>query len=152
MEHTSFTWNDHLAAYKAMGHEKGKTTNKEKQGSSFGAGYSIHTEAGEYAKFLMAMLDQRGLPPSYFEEMFKEQTPFKEGQSLREEVGQTGWGLGFAQKPSLEGMMHQHTGNNHDFQAYCMILPDKKYGIVLFTNSDTMETFLENFNILGKQF
>lgn len=85
--------------------------------------------------------------------MFKEQNHFKKDNHLLQEVGQTGWGLGFAQKPSENGMMYLHTGNNHDFQSYCMILPEKDFGLVLFTNSDKMEALLESLpQLLGPIF
>ncbi|MBK6265638.1 beta-lactamase family protein [Marivirga sp. S37H4] len=152
LQNTSFTWNDYIEEHKAMGHQEGKTTDKAHQGKAFGAGYSIHSNAQDYAKFLIALIKQEGLEEKYFKEMFTEHTHFKDDNPIKVEVGQTGWGLGMAQKPDEKGMMHMHTGNNHDFQSYCMILPDEEYGIVFFTNSDKMEGFLESFNILGKQF
>lgn len=152
MKHTSFTWNAYLEKHKATGHDDGKVTDNSSQGKNFGAAYSIHSEAIEYAKFLIAMLEQKGMSKPFFNDMFKEHTRFNDDNPIKQQVGQTGWGLGFAQKPTPEGMMHLHTGNNHDFQSYAMILPEQKYGIVFFTNSDTMEAFLEGFTILGKQF
>ena len=68
-------------------------------------------------------------------------------------IGQTGWGLGFAQKITEDYTMHMHTGNNHDFQAYAMFIPEKNYGLVVFTNSDKMIPFLTNLSeVLGPQF
>ena len=153
MEHTSFTWTDYIEEHKAMGHQNGKTTDKLEHGKSFGAGYSLHSNAQDYAKFLVAMLQQKGLQKGLIEEMLKEQNHFKDDNPIKEEVGQTGWGLGFAQKPTENGTIYLHTGNNHDFQAYCMILPDKDFGLVLFTNSDKMEALLESLpELLGPIF
>lgn len=146
MERSSFTWTDYIETHKAMGHQDGKTTDKLEHGKSFGAGYSLHSEAGDYARFLVAILQQKGLKKGLLEEMLKEQNHFKEENPVKQETGQTGWGLGFAQKPSDNGMMYLHTGNNHDFQAYCMILPEKDFGIVLFTNSDKMEALLASLS------
>lgn len=153
MQHTSFTWTDYIEAHKATGHQDGKVTDKLEHGKSFGAGYSLHSEAGDYARFLVAMLQQKGLQKELFEEMFKEQNHFKEDNPIRQETGQTGWSLGFARKPTDNGMMYLHTGNNHDFQAYCMILPEMDYGLVLFTNSDKMEALLKSLpELLGPIF
>jgi CubicO group peptidase (beta-lactamase class C family) len=153
LQHTAFTWNPFFAEHKATGHTAGVPTDNGDQGSAFGAAYSLHSEAAEYATFLVALLKQQGMEKSYFNEMFREQNHFNKDNPLFQEIGQTGWGLGFAQKPSPYGMMHLHTGNNHDFQSYCMILPEKEYGIVIFTNSDTMEPFLEGLEgIIEKQF
>ena len=153
MAHASFTWTDYIEEHKAMGHQDGKTTDKLEHGKSFGAGYSLHSNAQDYAKFLVAILQQKGLQKGLFEEVLKEQNHFEEGNPIKEETGQTGWGLGFAQKPTANGMIYLHTGNNHDFQAYCMILPDKDFGLVLFTNSDKMEALLQSLpELLGPIF
>ncbi|WP_188463468.1 serine hydrolase [Marivirga lumbricoides] len=152
LQHSSFTGNDYIKTHKAMGHEKGAITDKELFGKSFGAAYSLHSNAKDYAKFLLALIKEEGLEEKYFKEMFKEHNHFKEDNPIKLQIGQTGWGLGMAQKPHQKGMMHMHTGNNHDFQSYCMIIPEEEYGIVFFTNSDNMQGFLENFKLLGKQF
>ncbi|MGS2760634.1 serine hydrolase domain-containing protein [Sinomicrobium sp. M5D2P9] len=159
MPHTTFVWDDYLAEHKVYGHDKkGNPTANSPQpgywdGSTFNAYSSLHSEAGEYAKFIVAMLTQEGLQPESFEEMLKEQTRFEADNPLKQEVGQTGWGLGFAQKQTPNRTMHLHTGNNHDFQAYAMFVPKQKYGLVVFTNSDKMVPFLESLSkILGPQF
>lgn len=159
MEHTSFVWDDYLAAYKVYGHdENGKPTQSKPgpggwNGKTFNAFSSLHSEASEYANFIIAMLNREGLSDATFEDMLKEHTHFKDDNPLKQEVGQTGWGLGFAQKRTPEWTMHLHTGNNHDFQSYAMFIPEKRYGLVVFTNSGKMVSFLENISrILGPQF
>ncbi len=159
MEHTSFVWDDYLAAHKVYGHdEDGKPTQNRPgpggwNGKTFNAFSSLHSEASEYAKFIIAMLNREGLSDATFEDMLKEHTHFKDDNPLKQEIGQTGWGLGFAQKRTPEWTMHLHTGNNHDFQSYAMFIPEKRYGLVVFTNSGKMVPFLENLSkILGPQF
>ena len=39
-------------------------------------------------------------------------------------------------------MIHLHTGDNHDFQAYAMFVPEKQYGFIFFTNSNKAEPFI----------
>lgn len=156
MIHSSYLWNDYLAEHKVYGHKNGiPTTNGTGgwNGETFNAFSSLHSNAQEYAKFIVAMLKEEGLSHSMFQEMLKEQTHFEEDNHLKQEVGQTGWGLGFAQKPTPYGLMHLHTGNNHDFQAYAMFVPKQEYGLVVFTNSDKMPVFLEKLqNLIGQQF
>ncbi|MEL7251657.1 MAG: serine hydrolase domain-containing protein [Bacteroidota bacterium] len=157
MEHTSFLWNDYLAAHKVYGHnaENQPTDNGLGgwSGKTFNAFSSIHSEAAEYAKFISAMLKQEGLSEKAFVEMLATQNTFSDTNELRAETGQTGWGLGFAQKPSPHGLMHLHTGNNHDFQAYTMFIPDTGYGIVLFTNCGKLLELLDQLEtVLGEQF
>ncbi|MEM6348917.1 MAG: serine hydrolase domain-containing protein, partial [Bacteroidota bacterium] len=141
MEHTSFLWNDHLAAHKVYGHKDDKPTDNHTggwSGETFNAFSSIHSEALEYSQFILAMLAGEGLSEASFAAMLAPENQFKASSELYQETGQTAWGLGFAQKPTPHGLMHLHTGNNHDFQAYSMFIPEQNYGLVLFTNSDKM--------------
>ncbi|MFL1896347.1 serine hydrolase domain-containing protein [Aquimarina sp. 2-A2] len=153
MSHSTFVWDDYLAEHKSFGHNKdGKPTQKHPSqggwwnGKTFNAFSSLHSEAKEYAQFLVALLQQEGLKNETFSEMFKEHTHFKDDNPLKKQIGQTGWGLGMAQKPTKYGTMHMHTGNNHDFQSYMMILPKKEFGIVFFTNSNKALPFIQGFN------
>jgi CubicO group peptidase (beta-lactamase class C family) len=159
MAHTTFVWDDYLEKHKVFGHdtENRPTASRPRpgywDGSTFNAYSSIHSEAGEYAKFILAMLNEEGLQPKTFNAMWAEQISFKEDNPLKQEIGQTGWGLGFAQKRTPEYTMHMHTGNNHDFQAYAMFVPERKYGIVVFTNSNKMKEFLVALSeVFGPQF
>lgn len=145
--------NDKIKKNKVYGHNENGPTDNALFDKTFGAAYSLHTEAVSYATFLCAMLKMEGLKKSSFEEMLKEQVHFKDDNKLKLEVGQTGWGLGFAQKPTTNGMIHLHTGNNHDFQAYAMFIPEKQYGFVFFTNSDKAQSFImEISKVIEKQF
>lgn len=156
MVHTTFVWDKYLESHKVYGHDANgaPTFNKPGpgrwSGETFNAFSSVHSEAYEYAKFIVAMLKREGLSNQTFDDMLKEHHRFKEDNPIKQETGQTGWGLGFAQKPTPSGMMHMHTGNNHDFQAYAMFIPEEKYGVVLFTNSPKMAPFIENLSkVLG---
>jgi len=132
MKHSTFVWDNYLDKHKAFGHDNDNkpTINSPSNGGywsgkTFNAYSSLHSEAKEYAQFLVALLKQKGLKNETFTEMLKEHTHFEDDNSLKLQVGQTGWGLGMAQKPIDFGMMHMHTGNNRDFQSYMMILPEK---------------------------
>lgn len=159
MTHSTFVWDEYLAEHKAFGHDnQGNPTQNNPsyggwKGTTFNAYSSLHSEAKEYAQFLVALLKQEGLKKETFAEMFKEHTHFKDDNPLKQEIGQTGWGLGMAQKPTEYGMMHMHTGNNHDFQSYMMVLPEKEFGIVFFTNSNKAIPFIQGLNaVIGPVF
>ncbi|MCI4671888.1 MAG: beta-lactamase family protein [Bacteroidia bacterium] len=156
MEHSSFLWNDYLEKHKVYGHKEGKSTDNGLggwSGKTFNAFSSIHSEAYEYALFIQAMLNKEGLSESAFDQMLSPVNKFKPDNELLRETGQNAWGLGFVQKPSENGLIHLHTGNNHDFQAYTMFVMEKGYGLVLFTNSDKLLPFLQGLeSILGEQF
>ncbi|MEM1257271.1 MAG: serine hydrolase domain-containing protein [Bacteroidota bacterium] len=146
--------NDKIEKHKVYGHnENGPTDNAQYDGKTFGAAYSLHTEAVSYAQFLIAMLKKEGLAENSFDEMLKEQVHFKDDNHLKQEVGQTGWGLGLAQKRTEYGTMHLHTGNNRDFQAYMMILPEREFGIVFLMNAGKAIPFIQNLSaIIGPIF
>lgn len=157
MVHSSFLWNDYLAQHKVYGHNaKGEPTDNDTgawSGKTFNAFSSIHSQAEEYSRFILAMLKQEGLSKEGFKEMLSPQNPFAKTEKMFIETGQTAWGLGFAQKPTPNGLMHLHTGNNHDFQAYAMFVPKQQYGLVAFTNCDKMLPFLKEIStILEEQF
>ncbi|MFH6605080.1 serine hydrolase domain-containing protein [Maribacter algicola] len=159
MPHTTFIWDDYLEAHKVFGHDSQghPTQNKPGEGrwsgKTFNAFSSVHSEAAEFSKFIIAMLKKEGLSDESFAEMLKEQTKFKDDNPMKLETGQTGWGLGFAQKPTTNGTMHLHTGNNHDFQAYAMFVPEQGYGLVLFANCGNMLPFIKAISkTLGEQF
>ncbi len=160
MPNATFVWDNYIEAHKVDGHDENDGRPKNRVPSNgywddnvFNAYSSLHTEAKEYAQFVKAMLKEEGLSKETFNEMLKEQTHFKKDNPLRKQIGQTGWGLGFAQKRTPDMTMHMHTGNNHDFQAYVMFVPEKKYGLVLFTNSGKMIQVISGLSqILGPQF
>lgn len=159
MSKTTFVWNDYLETYKVYGHDvdgqptQNKPGQKGWNGNTFNAYSSLHCEASDYAKFIIAMLKREGLKSITFDEMLKEQTAFTEENPLKKEMGQTGWGLGFTQKRISNYTMHFHTGNNHDFQSYALFVPEKQYGLVVFINSGQMVPFLESLSkIIGPQF
>lgn len=146
--------NNEIEKHKVYGHnEDGPTDNDQYDGKRFGAAYSLHTEAVSYAKFIVAMLKREGLGESSFDDMLKEHVHFKDDNPLKLETGQTGWGLGFAQRITPNGTIHLHTGNNHDFQAYAMFMPEINYGIVFMTNCNKAIPFLMKMgNLIEKQF
>ncbi len=159
MNHTTFVWDEYLELHKVYGHDENGNPTQNKpgpgrwSGKTFNAFSSIHSEASEYAKFIIEMLKREGLTKTTFDDMLYQHTHFKDNNPLKLEIGQTGWGLGFAQKQTPDWTMHMHTGNNHDFQAYAMFVPEKKYGLIVFTNSDKMRSFLESFSkVFGPHF
>lgn len=147
-----YTWNDVLEKNKATGHRDGKANTEIHRDKAVGPGYSLHSEAHDYCLFLIEMMQGKHLRRDLLEEMLKKQNHFKAGNDLLA-LGQTGWGLGFAQKPTKNGLMHLHTGNNSFFQSYAMFVPDQQYGIALFTNSKSLFPFIESLGkIIEEQF
>ncbi len=156
LAHSSYTFSDYFYDHKVFGHGDTIEDRNPKLGvwgaNEYLAYASLHSNAVEYAHFLLWMLKGKGLQPESHTEMLKEHTHFKDDNPLKKQIGQTGWGLGFAQKQKENFTLHFHTGNNHVFQSYAMFIPSKNYGIVLFTNCGKMISIIEGLgSILGPQ-
>ncbi len=153
MDRTLYTWDTKYENSVASGHMKGKTNPEINRFKKVGPGFSLHSDAQDYAMFLIEMMHPKNITLATRDEMLKEHNHFKTGNKLIKETGQTGWGLGFAQKPTPYGLMHLHTGNNQDFQAYTMFIPNQYYGFVMFANSDNLFPFLEKLEqLIGDHF
>lgn len=153
MDRSFFTWNDVLEQNVAYGHIDGGVNTEIQRHKRVGPGYSLHSDAEDYAKFLIEMMHPKNVSVTTRDLMLKEHNHFKPENKLIEETGQTGWGLGFAQKPTPYGLMHLHTGNNQDFQAYTMFIPEQEYGFVMFGNSNNLFSVLESIEqLLGDHF
>jgi CubicO group peptidase (beta-lactamase class C family) len=145
-----YIWNDYIAQHKATGHRDGKATDNEPCGDPniFGAAYSLYTEATNYAKFLIAMMQVRGIAKETWDEMLKEHVNLPVDHEFRKN-GITGWSLGFAIEPTSNGVRYVHSGDNGDFQSYCHFYRGKDYGIAFFSNSDKIHTtqFTQKLNM-----
>jgi len=148
MKHSYYVRNKFTRKNKATGYYKdGRAKDIWQSGSvSFGGAHTLHSEAADFSRFLIAMINGVGLQKATFDDMLKEQIHFYQDSELSK-YGQTGWALGFAMKPTPSGIRYMHTGNNSGFQAYCCFYKEKKYGFVLFTNSE--KTF-ELYEKIGK--
>lgn len=136
-----YKWNSEIAQHKATGHQNDAPTSNKRdhKDNDFGAAGGLHTEAINYAKFLTSLFDHTVLSKASTEEMLKEQIELPEDDINRILIGASGWSLGLGQIPTPNGMCYWHAGNNDDFQSWMHFYPDKKYGIVLFTNSDKVQ-------------
>lgn len=148
MKHSFYVRNEFTRRNKATGyHKDGRAKDFWQSGSiSFGAAHTLHSEAVDFSKFLIAMINGTGLQKATLDDMLKEQIHFSEDNELLK-YGQTGWALGFAMRPTTSGVRYMHTGNNSGFQSYCCFYKEKKYGFVLFTNS---EKAFELYEKIGK--
>lgn len=150
--HTFFSRNDSLRQMVAEGHFEGMP-NYDELPESPGMAYSMHTEAKIFTRFMLYLMEQKGLSAKTYNEIFSKHTeynfdpgdpkpkyPTYMGESL--EIRETPWGKSFG-----------HGGNNGDFKCTFRVYKDAKMGYVLFTNSDTSNELLEaigQFLVEGK--
>lgn len=141
-----FDWNEDIAQNKAAGHFGGEPTDNtveweaEWKEDRFGAAGGIHTDAENYAKFLLALLQRKGLSETSFNELFHQQVALDDDTVDAQLFKASGWSLGLGMIPTSSGMSYYHGGNNGDFQSWFFIHPEKASGIVYFTNYDQSQT------------
>jgi hypothetical protein len=107
---------------------------------------SLHVNASNYAKFLIAVLQGKGLSESSFQENLRPQvkTPDRPG---------TAWGLGIAIEETSAGTNYGHGGRNVGFTSHSVMYKDSGIGYVFLVNNDDAQKFdnvLNAYLITGK--
>lgn len=144
MKQSFMIWNDTLAAHKAMGYEKGIATQVFKPLRPHPAG-TLHTEALDYAKFVIELMKEDNEENSIFRQM---SLPLVEGKAPTKGDPNSGiWvGLGIFIEKTPFGIKYQHGGNNGDFMGYFQFFKEQRSGYVFFMNCDKMPQFMTNLN------
>ncbi|MGD0078694.1 MAG: serine hydrolase domain-containing protein [Sedimentisphaerales bacterium] len=137
LKHTYFGMNDYVAKHLAKGHIGDKIAyDKDFDIINFNSAGGLYTEAIDYANFLIAIMNEKGLKKTSFDEMLKEYVQMPDDDNAKRFMGQTGYGLGFGMKSSIYGITYLHGGNNWGFTSGFMMNKEKKFGFVFFTNSE----------------
>jgi len=101
------------------------------------AAASLHTTASDYARFVIAVLDGEGLAPETHEALL---TP---GADLTgagwgddaEAKAHLFWGLGWGLQEGRRGRSFWHWGDQGTARCFVVAYPDRRDGLVYFTNS-----------------
>jgi CubicO group peptidase (beta-lactamase class C family) len=134
--HTFFSRNDSLKQMVANGHFDRLPTYDEPPQSP-GMAYSMHTEAKVFTRFMMYMLEQKGLDAKTYDTMFSKHSEFKldSGDVAPRYPSYMGISLEIRETPL--GKSFGHGGNNGDFRCHFEVYKDLKSGYAIFTNSNT---------------
>jgi manganese transport protein len=135
MYHTYFSKNDTLVKLAATGHFK-KGLSTDEIPSQPGMAYSMYTEARAFSRFMLALLEQKGLKPETYVEMLSVQSSFpweeKEKPRYKSHLG-----LSLFVHESPYGLAFSHQGSNGDFNCHFEVYQEAKMGYVVFTNAST---------------
>lgn len=139
MRNTKFIQDDYIRSHKVRPYDnEGNWINKDEmqwwksRESVFVAPTTIHSEAIDFSKWMLAMMSNKGLSEDLFNELFKSHSLVSDG-FLKEE-----YTLGFAKLSAFGvGELYAHSGNNTGFSSYFAFDKDKKWGLVFFTNSES---------------
>ncbi|GAO43038.1 serine hydrolase domain-containing protein [Flavihumibacter petaseus] len=155
LQHFYFSGNPYISQHKATGYKQGKVSAKKwpvafptQDSSWFGAAGGLHTNVTDYANFLVALMNEKGISKSLLSEMLQPQIELPKASTMVTEEGYVAWGLGIALKNSPYGVLHLHGGNNGDFQSGFVIDKSKKWGFVFFTNCDKGSAFNKKLQAL----
>ncbi|MBZ6377532.1 MULTISPECIES: serine hydrolase domain-containing protein [Pacificimonas] len=161
MTQSSFIRTDYVAEHKVTGHfgrepsdEVWPRSYPDDTPLTFGAAGRLHTNAPEFARFLIALMEGEGLSPEAHRDMFAKHTQVPLDSENHRITGETGWGLGIAIEPTPYGTRYEHGGNNGEFQSGYIIFPQRRMGFVFMTNSDRGQEFnaaIEQFLTTGAE-
>ena len=150
MKHAYYWWNNYISKHRATGYKQKdndgvNVKNELKKFEEFGAAGTLRTNAIDYAKFMIGLINGQGLSKKSLAEMFKQQSKVPDWDDA------DFWGLGINMKKTDYGTRYMHSGNNGDFTAYFIMYKDKKKGFVFMTNCnragdlfDKLEPFYSN--------
>ena len=152
LEHTKFIQDDFIREHKVQPYDQDgnwidKNADKwwRSRDSVFVAPTTIHTEAIDFSKWMIAMMNNEGLSENGFNELYKPHSKISTG-FLSED-----YTLGFSKLSILNlGELYSHSGNNTGFSSYFALDKDKKWGFIFFTNSKAGDQLALNltYNLL----
>jgi CubicO group peptidase (beta-lactamase class C family) len=143
MKHSSYVWNPGFESEVAVGHNVGGDPVDLFKADQANAAASLETTAEEYAIFLDAVLQGKGLQPATLRDMEAPQIAVDPACSNCVEGSPSGklstsvfWGLGFGIEKTADGESLWHWGDNGVFKAFFVVRPATKSGVVYMTNSE----------------
>ncbi|MCV2351744.1 serine hydrolase domain-containing protein [Paucibacter sp. Y2R2-4] len=144
MRHSSFVLTPELDALRARGHDDQGQVLPLQAYTSANAAYTFYTTAGDYAKFLAAMMSlepstPHGLKSPALKAMLAHATPATDREPIARPGAAQGlgvyWGLGWAINTTVQGDIAYHTGTNSTgFRCYSQFSPSRRSGFVLMSN------------------
>jgi CubicO group peptidase (beta-lactamase class C family) len=127
MTASSLVWQERYEKEAAVGHNLlGETDGKFRKRTQAHAGATLYTTAGDYARFVIAMMNDSGLKPETLQEMLKPQV------DVSKDVY---WGIGFGLERTPNGDSFWQWGDYGIFRNYIVGYKKQKIGLVYLTNS-----------------
>jgi len=128
MKNSSMVWQERYETQSAVGHNIiSETDGKFRKRTEAHAGASLYTTAEDYAKFVMAMMNDVGLKNETIKEMLTPQIDVDENVF---------WGLGFGLEQINNGKAFWQWGDYGIFRNYIVAYKKQKIGVVYLTNSN----------------
>jgi CubicO group peptidase (beta-lactamase class C family) len=127
MNDSSMVWRESYETQAAVGHDMLAGTRGEfRKRTEAHAAASLYTTAADYARFVAALMNGRGLKKRTIEKMLSPQIGVEKNVS---------WSLGFGLERTPNGKAFWQWGDYGIFRNYVVAYPEKKIGVVYLTNS-----------------
>lgn len=149
MEHTSYVWQEKFEENYAVPHDQYERAKMLKRRRKADAAGSTQTTAGDYARFLLGILNAKGKREISMNTMLNTQIAIKSesmfGPGAWKDTDSNdqiklSWGLGWGRFNTKHGRAFFHTGHDFGWQNYTVTYFDKGIGVVLLSNSDNFES------------
>lgn len=142
MIHTKYVQDAYNRTHKATPHRNGETMAVNLWAAEeFNAASALHTNALEFSKWVIALLDEEGLEHDTFELLFEDQITVEQAPSLQTGEGAIAWTAGFAKYDQKGYIVYGHEGNNDGFNALFLMDRDKKWAMIQFNNANEVYDF-----------
>ena len=145
IEHASLVWTEEIAKLTATGHG-GTSPMAKGRPSQPNMAASLHVDAKNYAKFLIAYVQGKGLAAATAKDMLRSQGAIPDDPN-----SSFGLGVGIGQTP--QGTHFGHGGRNTGFTSLSVMYKDLGIGYVFLVNNDDaskVENILNAYLITGK--
>lgn len=126
MAHSSLVWKEEYERGAAHGHDALGTPVAYRKRDRAHAAATLYTTAAEYARFVIAVMEGRGLKDATWKEMLAPQIAVHEKND---------WGLGFGLQRDENGAAFWQWGDYGIFRNFVIAYPTPKTGLVYLTNS-----------------
>jgi CubicO group peptidase (beta-lactamase class C family)/outer membrane lipoprotein-sorting protein len=144
MNRSSYVWQKPFEDNYAIPHDDLGVTQGKYKPKEPNAAYSLQTTAADYAKFVIAMLNGIGLRKSSIDQMTTTQAKVPVRNDNPDLLSNAvSWGLGWGLQDSDYGKAFWHWGDNGTFRCFIAGFPERKAGILFFTNSNNGLSFVE---------
>lgn len=128
MTSSSFVWRDEYDRRAVYRHDWLGKKSFRHEGKNANAAASLRTTANDYARFMIALLNGKGLKAKTLNEMLTPQI------KVNEKFPQVSWGLGVGLEMMDEGKYFWHWGDQGDSKCFVAAFVKPKDAIVFFTN------------------
>jgi len=134
MKNSSYVWLEKYENLFASSHNfLGEKTPRSKYTDAI-AGASLYTTAEDYVKFLVALINSRGLKKDTYKELLTPQIDVPARYGNNKKVCNWGLGVGLHYTDQIETCWHW--GDNGDFKSYFEMSVKSKNGVVFFANGE----------------